>query len=436
MVAIYSDIKSERLQFVLELVFDEILKCGHEVYHHRDAFIACDLPKVVYGREAMDDDVLIIPDSGLLGEKGIRQQSFDTVQWKSFNMLFPSKVASAVFPFDPFSMIFYLVSRYEEYLADSMKDRHGRFQAKNSILSRLNMLNRPIVDILAKEIKTRIGERYPAYKFPPVNYSFQPSYDIDMAFAHLGKSFLRTIGGFARLFMKLQAREIRGRVKTLLGLEQDPFDNFDLQEELHRDLGLKPLYFVNLGDYSRFDKNVSYRSKRLQDLLVKLSSRSELGIHPSYYSDVDFDVLKKEKERLEEITGKPVKKSRQHFLKMEFPGTYRKLIRLGIEDDHSMGYASQTGYRAGISSPFYFYDLKEEKKTLLRIHPFAFMDTVFLDYLGARPAEIPGMAEPLLTEAKELEIPLAAIWHNYALADDKERIDAYKSILNKAVEIK
>ncbi len=431
MVAIYSDIKSSRLQFVLELVFDEILKCGHKTYEDRDAFLACDKPKIIYGGESFEN-LLTVHDSGLLGETGIRQQSEETIGWKDFKILFPTRIANAAFPFDPFSVIFYMVSRYEEYLNDVEKDRHGRFQATNSILLKLDLLNRPLVNILVKEIRNLILGRYPAYKFPKQNYSFQPTYDIDMAFAHLGKGFLRSIGGFARLFLKLQPSEIRGRVKTLLGLEKDPFDNFDLQDELHRDLGLEPLYFVNLGDYSRFDKNVSHRNKRLKGLLVKLSKRSELGMHPSYYSGESIDVLKKEKERLEEITGKPVKKSRQHFLKMKFPETHRNLIRLGIENDYSMGYAAQTGYRAGISSPFYFYDLEEEKKSALRIHPFAFMDTVFLDYLEVAPREIPAMIEPLLKEAKELQMPLTAIWHNYALADDQERIAAYKSVLYKA----
>ena len=49
-------------------------------------------------------------------------------------------------------------------------------------------------------------------------------------------------------------------------------------------------------------------------------------------------------------------------------------------NDYSMGYADQYGFRAGTCTPFYFYDLKSESKTSLKIHPFAYMEGVLKDY--------------------------------------------------------
>jgi hypothetical protein len=40
----------------------------------------------------------------------------------------------------------------------------------------------------------------------------------------------------------------------------------------------------------------------------------------------------------------------------------------------SMGYGSINGFRASVASPFYWYDLKKETISRLKIHPFAFMD--------------------------------------------------------------
>ena len=69
-----------------------------------------------------------------------------------------------------------------------------------------------------------------------------------------------------------------------------------------------------------------------------------------------------------------VTKSRQHFLAFELPTTYLKLIQSGILEDYSMGYASHLGFRAGICSPFRFYNLLEEKETDLVVYPFQVMD--------------------------------------------------------------
>lgn len=39
-----------------------------------------------------------------------------------------------------------------------------------------------------------------------------------------------------------------------------------------------------------------------------------------------------------------------------------------------MGYGSINGFRASVSSPFYWYDLEKEETTPLLLHPFCFMD--------------------------------------------------------------
>ena len=431
MVAVYCDKRTSRLEYALDTVFRDFLKCGYRLFTDSSEFLEAEIPGIAYSQNN-PGAALFIKASPLLFENNIRKQQPEILEWKGRKVLFPVKHKEALLPFDPLACIFYHITRYEEYLPHHVKDIHGRFKAENSILFRSGMLQEPIVDILMLEIKNRVIEKFPAYRFPEQEYSFQPTYDIDMAFAHLGKGFLRSIGGFAKLFLKLQPREIRGQVKTLLGLQKDPFDNFDLQKSLHFELGLKAVYFVNLGDYSRYDKNISHENRRLRSLLKETSEHAELGIHPSYYSDQDTNTLKTEIGRLEGITGKAVSKSRQHFLKLDFPETYRRLIDAGISEDYSMGYASQIGFRAGTSSPFYFYDLEKEEKTKLKVHPFAFMDTTFLDYLDVAPGVIPDLTKPLIEPARKLKIPLMAIWHNYALADDQDRFAAYEEILREA----
>ena len=67
----------------------------------------------------------------------------------------------------------------------------------------------------------------------------------------------------------------------------------------------------------------------------------------------------------------PTKRSRQHYLRFSLPETYQNLIDLEIEEDYSMGYASNVGFRAGTCTPFLFYDLDSEIKTPLIVAPLA-----------------------------------------------------------------
>ena len=117
---------------------------------------------------------------------------------------------------------------------------------------------------------------------------------------------------------------------------------------------------------------------------------------------------------------------------MSLPETYEALIKAGITDDHSMGYASAAGFRAGIASPYKFYNLRKEQETDLIIHPFAFMDTTLEDYLGLNPDEYVKAVSPVIDEVKAVNATLVGIWHNYALADNQAKHKAFQAILNLA----
>jgi hypothetical protein len=91
--------------------------------------------------------------------------------------------------------------------------------------------------------------------------------------------------------------------------------------------------------------------------------------------------LKIEKKRLELIINTPITKSRQHYLRLNFPETYQNLVDLEIFEDYTMGYAQHFGFRASTCTPFYFYDIEYEIQTPLKLIPFAVMDVTLKDYL-------------------------------------------------------
>jgi hypothetical protein len=172
-----------------------------------------------------------------------------------------------------------------------------------------------------------------------------------------------------------------------------------------------------LGDYKKYDKNVSFKNKLFRKLILNLSEIYDVGIHPSFFSSKKNNggKLAIEKERLEKIAGKKVVKSRQHFLRLFFPKTYRNLIKNGIEQDYTMGYSVQTGFRAGICTPFNFYDLEKEMETNLKIYPFQVMDVTLREYLGMEPKEAKTEIGQLMEEVKKVGGTFISIWHNETL---------------------
>ena len=82
----------------------------------------------------------------------------------------------------------------------------------------------------------------------------------------------------------------------------------------------------------------------------------------------------------------------------------------------------EKGFRAGTSKPFYFYDLKNEKATDLKIFPIACMDATFI-YYSKKTAE-KSLIEvlTLLKEIKKVRGTFISIFHNDHLGEtDKNK---------------
>jgi hypothetical protein len=104
-------------------------------------------------------------------------------------------------------------------------------------------------------------------------------------------------------------------------------------------------------------------------------------------------------------------------LKIEYPVTFRNLLKAGISEDYSMGYASETGFRAGICIPFYFYDLERETTTGLLLIPFQVMDVTLQQYLELKPDEAWEEIQNLMNEVKNVNGTFVSVWHNESVND-------------------
>lgn len=143
--------------------------------------------------------------------------------------------------------------------------------------------------------------------------------------------------------LRLDFAEMDLRFKVLSGKKMDPFDTFDYQIELQKELNLHPLYFILCGNYDVNDKNISIKNSEFQDLIKRLGDYANIGIHPSFSSYLDNKRLREEIRRLSNILNREITMSRQHFLRLNMPVSYQKLIELDITDDYTMGYASLPG---------------------------------------------------------------------------------------------
>ncbi|MFI5164946.1 MAG: DUF7033 domain-containing protein, partial [Bacteroidia bacterium] len=378
MLLIYSASSSSRLTYIFNLIFRDILGIEYELTNNAEYFRQSSSPKLSYSDSALADE-LFFQSTPLLFEKGITQQNISVFDWSSTKAFFSTSPASA-FPFDPFAASFYLVSRYEEYLPNK-RDSLNRYDETESLAYKNNFLQKPLVNIWANKIKEAITQRYHNFSFPEKKYQYISTIDIDNAYAYKYKGISRTAGGFAKDILKLNIKNGITRLSTLLRMKHDAYDTYDELLRIQNKYQFPSIYFFLLGDFAGKDKNLPASSKQFQFLIKNISQKSDCGIHPSFASNSYTEKITTEINRLRNILDKDITKSRQHFLMLTFPETYRNLIANNITDDYTLGYAGNIGFRASICTPFYFYDLEKEETTTLRLNPFAVMDATLNTYL-------------------------------------------------------
>jgi hypothetical protein len=417
--------KSPRSEWIFKLIFEDIL--GIELNIIDDLTSLPEGVKVLLNYSPQQvSGMLNVAPAGLLSEAGIKTQQITMSSYEDLPVFYQTDGGDL--PFDPFSMSFFLVSRYEEYLPFKA-DQHARFPYTESLAFKEGFMHLAIVDRLADILKKRLLRLDPDIHFPERKYHFLPTVDIDIAYAHLGKGFIRTYGAMIKLALGGKFAEIRSRLATMRGKANDPFDNFGFMSRVFKQHDFKPVYFILAGDPGPFDRNLSLSNKKFAALIKDLGANADVGVHPSYGSGGNPAVLKKEINRISRVCGKKISKSRQHFVKMKFPDTYRSLIECGIKEDYSMGWADTCSFRAGTATPFRFYDLVQEQKTDLTVFPFMFMDSTLSDYMHLNPDQYLEAVKPLIEEVKSCKGCLCGIWHNYAIADDPEKKKAFEQII-------
>ncbi len=415
-VLLYAPASSPRLQYICNFIFEDLLKVEFSFTSDIENFINYSGVKIKYTNAQNINDGFTMGDCGLLFESNIKQQDTTCFEVNNYKAFF--KIANADFPFDIFSASFFLLTRYEEYLPHQ-KDMYGRYAYENALAFKEKFLHLPLVNIWVKDFAAQLQRSFPTFNFLPItieasNFSFLPTYDIDMAFSYKYKGLVRNAGSF----IKSPSLE---RIKVLAGLKQDPFDCFAWLNQLHDDNRLQPIYFFLMAEKNGvYDKNILPHKKPMRKLIREHAQKYTIGIHPSWQSGDQHELIGQEKNLLETISQKPIIHSRQHYIRFTLPDSYRLLIENGISDDYSMGYGSINGFRASVASSFNWFDLQRNQLTPLRIYPFCFMEANSFYEQKITAEEAYNELMHYYTLCKAVEGQLITIWHNNFLGADPQ----------------
>jgi hypothetical protein len=431
-VQIYSCSITPRLQYACRILFECVLKVPYHIYiieeklpgAGADIFYTSQMPPNAKG--------LHIVPAGLLAETGLRQTK-PSVKWED-DLPFLYFGGQEEEQSDLLSAAFYMATRYEEYLLFT-PDAFGRFPEWESLSGQNDFTHLPIVHLWAIRLGKAIKEFYPDFTWPEKKAEAFFTYDIDVAYAYRGRSLFTHALSLAKDLVSGNFSNISRKFKTGFGKKNDPSDTYKLLINNQ----LQTLYFFLLTkNKTTYDRNLSPDSKVLQQLIRQIAStKTNVGIHPSYFSSEQPGLFASEKKELENIVNQPVTISRQHFLRFRLPGTFRQLLAAGIQHDYSMQYPEMPGFRAGLCVPFPFFDLLENKETTLMLHPGCIMETTFRDDLHLPAAKSRQLYLELWQQVQAVGGQFISIWHNDTLWEGMPDTHplAFRQVHNQLVEI-
>lgn len=395
MLLILSPQISPRLDYVCQVIFGRVLGLDFSITDDEEKYKAHTDFKLRY-----------VPKINLLFENDIRKQDEE--------LLLQDKPALA----------FYLLTNYEEYLPDCPKDQHGRIIHEQSFVVRHQLYKQATVQRIALEYKALLSKQKTDFSWPSREYRFVPTFDIDIAYAFKGKTFFHFCGALAKAILTLQWNRARQIIKARHQQDfQDPYDVYELEQQLCEQHQLRPIYFFLTSDRTRYDRNIFPRSSYFSALIQKVKTYATIGLHPSYYSQNQEDIIQ-EKSTLEEKGQVKIQYSRQHFLKVDFPDTFRNLIAAGITDDYSLGFYDRIGFRNGMAIPFPFFDVKDNKITPLMLHPLLMMDSAAVQEFGMNEKYQKDITE-LIQEVKTIGGEMIALWHSNFMPQGSPELELF-----------
>ena len=405
----YVDEISIRLIYTLDFVFREH-GLEYELTNDKHLFEAFSGTKISYSDFEFDQSAILHPSSLLFEERFRESVRIEKGTWQGIACLLIDSVP------DPLASIFYVLTRYEEYVS-GFSDEHGRFTSRESLQSKFGWLHIQIVERWIEAFLRVYSPESLALLEAQKTVQIIPSFDIDNTFAYKWKEGWRSWLSNGKDLLQNNKERLKTRKLVQQAELTDPFDSFDTIRSVCKNYpGTR--VFWQLGDYAKYDTNISWNHPQHQELILEISKLGNVGLHPSYASNQSDEKLNQEVMRIQKITSKTITESRQHFLKLNLPKTYLRMIKRGYEKDYTMGYADESGFRAGTAYEHTFFDLLANRAYPdYRIVPFAYMDGTLLEYKQLTIDQSLEVVGQLVLEVKKYGGTFCFIWHNETLAE-------------------
>ncbi len=369
--------------------------------------------------------IVIIP-SGFFNEENYgKASSLPTMPLKNIDgvpilygkPIIEKKGETIVIYADIIASSYFLLTRYEEWIRPECRDEHGRFPGEESVPYKGNFIHRPIVDEYGQLLRKYLREAGITTPKPVAGFNkIYLTHDIDIPFIY------RTWRNLANTLLK-NIKNFPAALKIFFGnVETDPFFTFPWILKQNKKVSAETIFFIKSTIKPCIFDNPYYKlsSKDIQYLFrISRQSGATIGLHCSYLSSDEPDLISEEKKKLEKHSTEKICYNRNHYLRCKEPQDMQSVINAGITDDFTIGYADVAGFRLGTCRAVKWINVENKDVSELILHPLTIMDVSLSEtkYMDLSYQEALEYAQKLIEEVKKFNGDLTLLWHNNTLSD-------------------
>ncbi len=315
---------------------------------------------------------------------------------------------------------FYFLTCWHEYILNSLGIPKGRVDFRESLQYRWDFTEIPVVDVYC-QILYRIMKLLLPEFIRDIHWndkkSFAVSLSHDVDYWHYWtKQHIRDT--YQYNLKTLYKRPVNALFKMIghsvdKTLCNNPWKKIRSLVRKEESLNVESTWFLLArSDFEdprqNYIADVAYR-EHIQDLL----NSKEIGLHGSPEAAFSKEVLSEELNTLRELGFNPTG-FRTHYLHFDYQQSFSILEQAGIKYDSTLGYWEHAGFRAGISFPFYPFNLKDNRPFRVLEIPLIVMDTSLLSHKAMNLNVISAYYRiaRLLCRSADYQSHISLLWHN------------------------
>ena len=426
MLLVYTHKITPRLTYIFKHIFENMLNIEIGFTVKVDVFVAHSGPKFSYTNKPLGDEFFIASHT-LLFEQGVINQNLKIQKWEDMPIFFVTN-KNGLFPFDIFASSFFLLTRYEEALPHIKTDL-GYFNFLDSIAYKYNFLEKPIIDIWVLKFYNILSKSFEEITEPVHGRpSKEILLEVHIPYKYIHHSFLIILSNFFSSIWKINIRDLVHQILVLLRIKKDPYDSFDTWNELFENSSFNPKVFFLFAKSSSYQSTFSIFNLNYRRIIKKIGDYFNLGILVSVQAQLfPNEQLKKEKKIFQDVTHNTISCVRFSNGIRDVTLDYENLSNNEFNNDYSMGYLNQIGFRAGTATPYNFYDISNEFQLPLKVHP------IFANEKGIKKIESSDPFEKLDKYYDSLPLPsgkLTIVLNNKFFQLTKTNNTYYKGFLD------